>query len=833
MRSTKKVLLLLLPILMSIAVAGQRINFNEGWLFTKIESKANHSYQISNQGRDWASQYAPNLIDEHTTLAVNNDTLKNEFNRLQFTDWQKVNLPHTPNIEPLVVLQQWQGVCYYKKDLYFGKEWQSKSVYLEFEGLMHLADVWINGQHIKQHAGGYTPLVVDISKYCLINKKNEILVRLDNRDNGSIPPGKPVGKLDFCYYGGIYRDVNLIVKSPLHITHPILANKVAGGGIFVTYSNVTNQNAQINISTNIENIENADSRFILRQSLFKTKKDKEGRIIIAELASMDESPLEVKRNSQIQPMQSIQVANPSLWSVDSPYLYILKSEIIVDGKSIDQEFTRLGIREISFSRDKGFLLNGKPLRLVGTNRHMEYPYLGNAISDNAQFRDIYQIKSNGFNIVRLGHYPQDPSVLDACDELGLLAIEPIPGWQFFNKDTIFTSLTYRDVQSLIRRDRNHPSIVLWETTLNESWPPNWWKDKIVATAHQEYPGNQFYTSGDMYGYEGFDVLYNNWEDGFKRPNNSKKPGFIREYYDYEFGGHYSTTRISRGEGENALLQNAWNAQWSHNRYRAYYPWTTGDAVWSMYDYNRGCCDNICYSGVADIFRIPKFSLLFFKSQISADTPLPFGKMKPFLNINSYWSAPLRNSKLIVYGNVDEVELVVNGTTVSRQKPDSGPSTPYSETEKGWETGGNPFDSGNCEYLTHPPFTFNNIEWTEGEVKAVGYINQQKVTEQVVKTPNQPQNIRVEYFESGRPATLNDDLIIYAKILDSNGTLCSSFNGEIAITTSDKGQVVGPSTVKAEAGIASFIVKTGSKKGDLLVKCNGSSLKGEITIRLRN
>lgn len=255
--------------------------------------------------------------------------------------------------------------------------------------------------------------------------------------------------------------------------------------------------------------------------------------------------------------------SPRLWFPDAPNLYVLCTEIIENGKVLDREETRIGIRKLEMTREKGFVINGKPIRLVGSNRHMEYPYIGNALSDNAQYRDMHQIRSNGFNLVRLGHYPQDVSVLDACDELGLLVIEPIPGWQYFNKASLFTELTYRDVRHLIRRDRNHPSIVMWETTLNEAWPPKEWKNGAVKVAHEEYPGNQCFTSGDSYGYEGFDVCYNDWEEGFKRPNKTGKPGFIREYYDYEFGGHYSTTRIRRGDGEMAQLQNAWNAQWSH------------------------------------------------------------------------------------------------------------------------------------------------------------------------------------------------------------------------------------------------------------------------------
>jgi beta-galactosidase len=813
-------------------VLGQLIRINEHWQFTKLESANTNTAVIANQGRDWASQYTPKYVEEHTALSVSADTLKKEFDLLRSAQWQEVNLPHTSNVEPLVELHQWQGICYYRKDVEFRKEWQGKTVYLEFEGAMQLADVWVNGKHVMQHAGGYTPFVVDLSKICNVGEKNEILVRLDNRDNASIPPGKPVSKLDFCYYGGIYRDVNIIVKSPLHITHSIKADRVAGGGVFVTYSNVSNKSAQVNINTNIENEGGETRSFVLRQSLYKTKRTEDLRSAPAELVVNNDITIFIKGNDQIQQKQQFAVKNPNLWSVDSPYLYILKSQVILNGKVVDEENTRIGIRDICFSRDKGFLLNGKPLRLVGSNRHMEYPYLGNAISDNAQYRDIYNIKRSGFNIVRLGHYPQDPSVLDACDELGLLAIEPIPGWQFFNKDTVFTALTYRDTRDLIRRDRNHPSIVMWEITLNESWPPKWWKDKIIAIAHQEYPGNQFYASGDTYGYFGYDVTYNDWEDGFNRPNNSGKPGFIREYYDYEFGGHYSTTRKCRGDGEYALLQNAWNAQWSHNRYRAYYPWTTGDAVWSMYDYNRGCCDNICYSGVADIFRLPKFSTYFYTSQISVGTPLPAGKMKSYVNINSYWSAPLMGNNLIVYGNVDEVALEVNGKIVGKQKPDHGPSTLYSADEKGWDTGGNPFDGGNCENLTHPPFTFNNIQWAEGSVKAIGYIKGQKVTEQTVKTPSKPETIKIEVFEEGRPAGVMDDLIVYAKVLDANGTLCTSYSDEVMLTAVGDAEVIGPKSIHAEAGIASFIVKTGIKGGRIMLNGTSSFLKGSMTIDVK-
>ncbi len=787
----------------------QRINFNSGWEFVRLGEGNNVNTKHKNQGSDWLSQYDVTHVSSGVNLPVSEEVLKGEFNQLETVEWEDVTLPHTPIIEDLAIVHQWEGISYYKKQFIALTNWSDKKCFLEFEGAMQLADIWINGKHILQHAGGYTPFVVDLSDYLKFGDSNEILVRLDNMDNPLIPPGKPLEKLDFCYYGGLYRDVNLIIKNLVHITDPIFANETAGGGVFVTYPEVSHSKAVISVKTQVVNETETIANITVMQRLFRIDglfgKRNIGREVVK---------VEAKENLGIgkarHMIQKIELNDPKLWSPDEPWLYLLRTEIVENGEIVDYEEQRIGIRRISFSRENGFEINGQKVRLVGTNRHQEYPYVGNAIPDRAQYRDVYHIKESGFNTVRLGHYLQDKSVLEACDELGVLAIEPIPGWQFFNDNKQFCELTYRDIRYMIRRDRNHPSIVMWEVILNESWPPKWWKDNAAEIAHSEYPGNQCYTSGDSYGYFGWDVQYNDWEEGFNRPNNSGKPGFIREYYDYEFGGHYSTTRVSRGDGEKALLQNAWNAQWSHNRYRAYYPWTSGDAVWSMYDYNRGCCDNICRSGVADIFRIDKFSIPFFKSQMAIGTPLPTGKFKPYIFIANYWDNRPEDDKIVVYANVDEVSLFINGKEFARQKCDAGPDANYAEDRELWYKGGHPFDGGNCRNLNFPPFTFNNVKWQKGELKAVGYIDRDETCEYITRTPGEPSKIAIDYFESGKPATNNDLIIVYLKVEDKNGTLCVSDTSKVTLSVIG-GEVIGPEKMTAEAGIASFLVKTGAER----------------------
>lgn len=784
-----------------LLVSAQRFSLNEDWQFIRLDDNSDRKqWQIQNQGTDWNSQF--NVVhidggksDKKSALSLSDSVLKYEQQAISKGKWHKVRLPHTAAIENLVIQHPWQGVCYYKRKLNLSAQQMASQRWLEFEGAMQLADIWINGQHAGTHAGGFTTFVIDATKY-LREGENEIIVRLDNRDNSLIPPGKPLNTLDFCYHSGLYRDVNLICKNDIYITHPLLADKPMGGGILVTYPKVETGEAFVAVKTEVANNLKTKASVVVTQSLYDWSKEKgRGRLVLTEQKSVDLASC----NRQTVEQQLV-VKQPRLWHPESPNLYVLHTEVMADGRVVDTQETRIGIRRFEVTRE-GCLINGKPVYLCGTNRHQEYPYLGNAISDRAQRRDVWQMRNSGFNLVRLGHYPQDPSVIEACDELGLLVIEPIPGWQFFNKDSLFVALTYEDVRELIRRDRNHPSILMWETTLNESWPPTWWKDSVVKIAHAEMPEGMAITSGDSYGYNGFDVCYNDWDQAnFQRPNNSTKPSFIREYYDYEFGGHYSTSRIGLANGERALRQNMWNAQWSENSNRKNSLNTMGGAVWSMYDYNRGCCDNICESGVADIFRLPKYSLYYYRLQREPGAFTPCGPMPSELFIASRWDA-LSSDTVVVLGNVAEVALFVNGKEVARQRPDQGPDTKYTPTTNG----------GNCSTLRYPPFTFKNIKFSAGELKAVGFDEKgRRVAAASVVTPGAPADLQLSYFEEGNPAATNDVLIFYATLKDGKGVVCHDNNVAVSLEV-EGAEIIGPSTVKTRGGIASFVVATGSER----------------------
>ncbi len=271
---------------------------------------------------------------------------------------------------------------------------------------------------------------------------------------------------------------------------------------------------------------------------------------------------------------------------------------------------------------------------------------------------------------------------------------------------------------------------------------------------------------------------------------------MREYGDYEFGGDSSTTRVNRSNGEKALLQNAWNFQWEHNLLMGpkYYPWTIGDANWAFFDGFEATSRKTTDWGVMDVFRLPKFSYYFFRSQLSPDKAVFAADNKPMVFIANWWTPTDKPEKVIVYSNCDEVALYINGKFIKKQHPDSGPDTDYGDFEKG----GNPFDGGNGNHLEHPPFTFTNINWQRGEIKAIGFIKGRKMAEQIVKTPIVKTSLKLVTVNQGQPLIADgaDVIFVHALVTDSNGTImCLDNKTKVQFSISSNGKIIGPDTVK--------------------------------------
>jgi len=728
------------------------------------------------------------------------------------SEWQKVSLPHTANIEAVDSPdKQWQGIARYRKFFTVPEQFSKKSVSLNFGAAMQVARIFLNGELIQTHEGGYLPFQVKLDGKVKFGKENCILVELDNRDNPAIPPGKPLATLDFNYYSGLYRNVTIEVKDKLHISDPVAANRVAGGGLLVTYSNVTAQSANIHIQVDVENENQMEKPASLKISLT----DHSGQTVLSEEVASENIPA----SGYFQFKNQWSVQHPKLWSPDSPDLYLLKVTVLSDKMPVDSLNEKIGIRTFTFSAKDGFVLNGQKLKLRGTNRHQEYPYIGNALSDNAQYRDAFKIRQAGFNFVRCSHYPQSPAYLDACDELGILVMDAIPGWQFVGNEE-FQNNSIRDVRETVRRDRNHPSVILWEASLNESGMPKSYMERAHQAVHEELPGEGVYTCGwidDVY-----DVFIPARQHSkppyYWNKYEKDKPILIAEYGDWEYyaqnAGFNQTaygdlkteernSRQLRGAGQKRLAQQALNYQESHND-NLNGP-ATGDANWLMFDYKRGYAPDIESSGIMDIFRLPKFAFYFYASQTE--------KAEPMIFIANYWNDPaFRNVK--VYSNCDEVELLLNDKVIARQKPDQ---------------------DRNSTNLKHPPFTFAVPEFSEGKLEAKGFIDGKERVKSQVRTPGEPSKIAITYDLSGKEleAGKNDVLFIYASVTDANGTIIPNYNRSISYSIEGDAELVGDNPRNTEAGISCILLMAGKTSGIVKVKASAEGLTaGEISIYVR-
>lgn len=407
---------------------GIPVSFNEGWLFIRQDSVN-------------ADKILPGIIPNHK--------------------WEEVSLPHSAFTEPLAGSEkQWTGICWYKKLYRPDKRQRHSHTGLLFDGAMLDAIVYLNGAEVARHTGGSLPFYVNLTDDLWYGKENELLVRLDNRENPAIPPGKPLIELGFLWYSGLYRNVSLFVTDRLHITSSSQLNAPLGGGIIIGAREVSRESATLTVSAHMSNDDRTPRSFRMKNSLL----DAAGLEVASSLSELTE----LDPGQSLRLMTRMIVMQPSLWTPETPFLYTVRTELQSEnGATIDVRETRTGIRTVRVIPGKGLLLNGQPVKLIGINRHQEYPYIGFALSDNASYRDAFKIREAGFNTVRSSHYSLSPAFLDACDELGLMVINSVPGWKFMG-DSLFSEAFIYDTRLMCRRDRNHPAVVMWEASLDET-----------------------------------------------------------------------------------------------------------------------------------------------------------------------------------------------------------------------------------------------------------------------------------------------------------------------------------------------------------------------------
>ncbi|WP_303191864.1 glycoside hydrolase family 2 TIM barrel-domain containing protein [uncultured Akkermansia sp.] len=749
------------------------------------------------------------------------------------SSWQSVNLPDGIELLPEEAsgCSNYQGPVWYRKTFTAPADLKGRRNTLYFEGIMGKSEVWVNGEKAAEHLGGYLPVIVNLDKWLKPGQKNVIVVKADNSNDGSYPPGKPQESLDFAYFGGIYRDAYLISTGPVYITDPNEAGTVAGGGIFFRTQSLDPRTRKGKTAVKVQVANNTDKEQKVRVQALMT--DPKGVDPVGETA-----PLVIPPHSTGEVDIPLVISNVRPWSPDNPNLYTLSVEVWkadggTDAKNpahlLDNRSMRVGIRTVEIT-EKGLVLNGSlfPEKLIGGNRHQDFARLGNAVPNNLQWQDAVKLRKAGMRVIRSAHYPQDPAFMDACDRLGLFVIVATPGWQFWGKGP-FADRVYDDVRQMVRRDRNHPSVMMWEPILNETHYPKDFAKKVRDLVHEEYPYPGCYTACDAVaqGSEHYEVLYAHPSTGDKhwsiKERKNNKPYFTREFGDNvdTWSAHNSTSRVARHWGEVPMMVQALHylkTSFPYTNYdtlNAAPAYHFGGCLWHPFDHQRGYHPDPFYGGILDAFRQPKTSYYAFMSQRPQKSQNELGSGPVVYIANE--CTPFSPEDVTVFSNCDSVRLSVNGGAPVEKKVGSYPSglkrVPV-VFPKAWD------------FMENKKLARAG---KEGAVKLVaeGLIGGKVVTRHEVRPSRRAEKIRLRLDrEEGVELSANgsDVFAVVAEVTDSRGTVKRLNDEEIVfsiegpaelLTDSPDGTLVQP----VKWGSAPALVRLGTQPGTVTVKAS--------------
>jgi beta-galactosidase len=719
--------------------------------------------------------------------------------------FEPVSLPHA-NVElPYhnFADAEYQFISWYRKRFSLPAEWKDRRVFLDFGGVMMAATVHINGTRAASHKGGYVPFSVDVTPHARFGRSrpNVVAVRVDSRERRDVPPCG--GHIDYLTFGGIYRDVRMRAVSPFFIEDVCLRP-----------GDVLSRTKRLDAIVTLRNLSGARRSGKVTVELLGP----DGKRI----ASSGPVQAAVARGGTATADLAIEgLEGVELWGLDNPVLYRARVTLKEGRRSLDRTEERFGFRRAVFTAGGPFELNGRPVKLRGLNRHQTYPYVGGAAPARLQRRDAEVLKHElGVNVVRTSHYPQSPHFLDRCDEIGLLVFEEIPGWQHVG-DGAWKKVSLGDLRSMIVRDRNHPSVVLWGVRINESADDHEFYAESNRVAHELDPTRQ--TGGvrcfkrselleDVYTMN--DFIHSGGKARIRAPR--RVTGLRRKvpYLVTEFGGHmYSTKSYDQQERvvEHALrharVQDAAAGRAD----------VAGAIGWCAFDYNThtefGSGDRICYHGVCDIFRLPKFAAWFYESQIDPGT-------RPVLRVASRWKLGERSQTgvepLVIFTNCDSVLLHVGSRRLGVYRP----------------------DRKQFPHLEHPPVIctgLGGVGWEApwADLRAVGLIGGKPAAEQRIAADGVPAQLLLQADHDELVADGADMTRIGFMVADRYGNALPYSAQAVRLTVRGPATLVGENPFALVGGVGAVYLRAGARPGSALVAAEVQRLpRASATVRLR-
>ena len=723
--------------------------------------------------------------------------------------WEVVSTPHTVQLMPAEAsgCRNYQGVAWYRKHFKLPKECAGRDVTLHFEAIMGKQTIYMNGQKVKEHEGGYLPITITLPT--TVGDDMVVAIKADNSDDKTYPPGKKQAQLDFAYHGGIYRDVWLIAKNKVAITDALEENKVAGGGIFVHYANISEKSAEVYVNTEVRNSDTRPRTITVENALSLS-----GATMVGGPAS---TKLKLQPGEARTITQRFIVKSPKLWSPETPYLYHITTRI-KDGKSsLDGGVTRIGIRSFEFKGKEGFWLNGKRYhQLVGANRHQDFAYVGNALPNSQQWRDAKRLRDAGFTIIRTAHYPQDPSFMDACDELGLFIIVATPGWQYWNKDKGWDEKVHENTRNIIRRDRNHPCVLMWEPILNETRYPEEFALQALQITKDEYPyPYRPVAAADVHSAgvaEHYDVVYGCPGDDFKILNGQwsavngspQQCIFTREFGELvdDWYAHNNLNRASRSWGERPMLTQAMSLYRSTQELFHTTGQFIGGCQWHPFDHQRGYHPDPYWGGIYDAFRQKKTAFDMFAAVLQQPTEQAIVAI-------AHEMTQFSEKDITIFSNCDSVRLTMYDGEHCWVQP----------VEKGLVVFRDAWDF--FEARNH---SYTQKSWQSVKMVAEGIIDGKVVCKEEKMPSRRSTKLRLYVDEMGKQlvADGSDFVVVVCEVTDDLGHVRRLAKDQIRFTVEGEGEIIGDASINAnpravEWGSAPILVRSTRQAGKIKIK----------------
>ncbi len=745
--------------------------------------------------------------------------------------WDEVNIPHTYNTDDVFKgPDMYRGIGWYRKKFTVDRRFSARKVFIKFEGVSLTAEVWVNGNRLGRHIGGYTGFEFDITRYVNFGAGNLLAVKVDNSNNRDLPPYNytdfqpfPVSA-DYAIYGGIYRDVYIVKTGKAHIDN-----------VFVFTPEVSESSAEVCINTEVRNYYSTDKKCTLITKIV----DANGDIVKSMESVYNIKPDSVYRFEQ----KSDPIDSPNLWSPGNPYLYKVKSTIKLDGKVMDSIESPLGVRWFEWQEYDNLKLNGKEVFIRGINRHQDIKSYGYAVPNELHVRDFEMIKSAGFNLVRLAHYPQDPAVLNACDRLGLLVWEEIPVTNCISSTPAYLESAKSQMREMIRGHRNHPCVLVWslgnesdqklDDGSSEEYTNMFFKE-VNKVAHEEDPTrktiscNQHIESNqhipDVYSPQYWMGWYGAFMEDYGPAldeKHRKDPYFITG----EYGAASSIDRhIERP------IPGDWTQEYQCLIHEAYVrqgeersDWYIGHCLWVAFDFASPRLDRgtnaipfMNQKGVWTFDRKPKDLYYFYRSYYKD------GREDPMVYIVSHtwpdrWKKPARKN-VWVYSNCDEVELFNGYGSVSlgvrKRKP--------KQTRFEWK-------KAKVAY---------NVLYAEarndGVVVAMDTIKLNNLLEPPGSGP--VKTVELSCSVKSIPADNKSKSVITAVLKDERGLIIKDSKETVTFTMGGEGKLSGPNPAKLCKGTARITIIAPSASLNPRIKITGTSgngVLGEVDIFIRH